>query len=220
MDYTVKHHSQCRTDVSSSHYTIETGRDESGNNAAYAATATADTPQYGYGESGSGNTPYTIVAEETSFGEKIVMKVLGRGEARDDGSTVEVRETARVAFDYYFGSQHLNLDLTVGEDGVPLVITDGYTAGTAAVDGVVRYETNACDGGRVKYTTLQKLSYVVDEFGRPYIAGGRLLIESGGASVTLSFGPTGDVQYVFGSGATGGISRGSLQSGGACLFIP
>lgn len=218
MDYSIRQNDHCRTIMSDTRYTFEIGADRFGDNGAYAGTPTADNPYYEFGQSGNGNTPYTLTVEDTSFDEKIVLRKLGRGERRDDGLSNEVRESLRAAVDLYFNNEHLALDLTAGEDGVPLVIVDGYAAGTAAVDGVLRYSSPFCDGGRVEYTTVQKLSVVTDEFGQRYISGGQLVIRSGHATAAVVFLPNGDIQYEFGNGAAGVIARGSLI--GACVFTP
>ena len=213
-DYSVYQYRDC---VDNTYYPwVETsdGRVELG-----YSDSTAQTPAYYYEVLGSGSTPYVSIAEDKSTGDRYTGRVLGRSESRDTGSVWQSRENLTVGFRSTFGGDIFTMDVDVGDDGNPLVITNDYSVDTLAVDGPISYSSSACEGGRVEFTTLEPMTFGYDDSGMRFVNGGQIVIEAGGRSVTVTFQSDGGASYQFNDGASGTISRDEV-SDGECLFGP
>lgn len=217
VDYYLETNDSCKF-IDGTYSELYTGRYEEGGNAAYTA-GTAESPLYDYYEDGQGSTPYRIVLQDTAYDEKLTATSLGRVEARDTGATFQSREIFGIDLVYVFAGDSLKIGIDTGKAAEPLVFVDNYgTDGSLSIDGPMRYSTSFCDGGALEYDTVTNLTVTSDAMGT-YVNGGELVIMSGSASVTLVFEADGDVQYTFGSGDSGLVTRAELaNASGDCVF--
>jgi hypothetical protein len=219
LDYTVGIDYDCRyTDGTFSEF--YDGNYEYGDNGAYTA-GTAEVPYYDYYADGTGSTPYRVVLEDTDFDETLTIRTLGRYEGRDTGTSFQSREVFALDFTYAFSGDSIRLDVEAGDSGDPLIFVDNYDGdGTLSIDGPFSYSSDICDGGNLRYDTVQNLTLGFDETYGYFPNGGQLRIESGGAGVTLDFQADGDILYTFDSGASGTVTLDQVAAAEACVFMP
>ncbi len=219
LDYTVGIDYDCRF-VDGTFSEFYDGNYEFGDNSAYTV-GTVEAPYYDYYADGSGGTPYRVIFEDTDFDEKLTVRTLGRAESRDNGAVYESRETFGIDFTYTFSGQTIRLDVDAGAGGDPLIFVDNYdTDGSLSIDGPLRYSSDICDGGSLRYDTVQNLTLGFSETYGYYPNGGELHIESGSAGVTLEFQANGDVLYTFDGGGSGTVTLAEVAAAEACVFMP
>lgn len=209
-DYLVSVYDDC-AHVQEGFTTTETGRFEDGDNSGYR---TGEDPELGYIVAGSGSGAFRIVDQGTD-GTRFTARFRGRGETRDDATTHESRDAMDVDFALSFSGQSFKVSMDIGEDEDPLIVHTDFSGApqTLSIDGPIRYSSDFCDGGRVRYDTVTPLTFGEDADGT-FINGGELIIEAGSRSVTLVFHPNGDIDYTFGNGVSGTITRAELLAGG------
>ena len=193
-----------------------------GSTSTYRASASPEAPAYDYLVQGRNGGWLSYVSVDPDFDQTFTIRSKGRGEYRDDGSSVESREV--LAFTYALRVEDFRdeISLSAGESGNPLVIVDNYAGNTFTVDGPFSYHYESfCVGGRLVYDTVQPLAVSSDN--GTYLSGGQLTISSGGATVSLTFQADGDVTYSIEGGATGEVTRAELEVTPGCpafLVVP
>ena len=212
-DYSVLEYRDCADTYDYPWTYTSDGRVETGDSAA-----TAQTPSYSYEVLGSGRTPFTGTAVDTSTGDRYETQLLGRGEYRDTGAVYTWREILTAKAQFTFEGDTLSMNVGSGEDGNPLVVTDDYSVGTLAIDGPISYSSSFCKGGRVEFTTVEPLTFGSDGYDS-FINGGQIVIEAGGRSVTVTFQNDGGATYQFDGGASGTITRDEMSGGSECLLV-
>jgi hypothetical protein len=161
------------------------------------------------------------VFEDTDFDERLTLRTLGRAESRDNGTSYESREVFSLDFTYTFPGDSLRLDIEAGDSGDPLIFVDNYNGdGSLSIDGPFRYSSDFCNGGSLRYDTVQNLTLGFSDTYGYYPNDGQLRIESGSAGVTLDFQPNGDISYTFDSGATGTVTLAQVAAEEGCVFMP
>ncbi len=196
----------------------ETGRFEDGDNSAHR---TGEDPELGYIVAGAGDTGFRVVYEG-GFGSTYTTRFLGRGETRDDATTHESRDAMELDFAVSTNGQTARASIDIGGNDDPLIVHVDFSGApqTGSIDGPIRYSSDFCEGGRVRYETVTPLTFGEDENGT-FINGGELIIEAGRRSVTLVFHENGDIDYEFDNGISGTITRAEQLAGGGgeCLAI-